>query len=180
MAYYTLEAGKAYLASEDLEVKSGQVPTKADLTMAQQIADAEVNHLLIEVIGAYNAAGVIAAFQSSPPPEIAALACLIGSAEILARAKVREWTALEKGQKTPAERLREMADGIKAMIRAAGYVTLADGTIYALSGRKKRGFVVENPGVRAFPLTAAATSHGLTTANNLETIFKTANIEAPL
>jgi len=180
VAYYTLEADTGFLARLTERGGSGKVPTPEDLRQAEQWADAEVDQLLIGLVGAYNAATVISSFRSSPPPAFAALAYLYGAAWIFDKVATREWQMTKKGQRTTSEHLRELAKRIEGTIRASGYVTLSDGTLYALSGKRRRGIVVENPGVRFYGPDASTTAYGLTSRHNLETLFREANVEAPI
>jgi len=171
VAYYTLKAQKGYLARMPEQGAKGNLPTAEDLREAEQWADADVNQLIIEIAGAKQAAGHISAFQSSPPVEISMLAYLLGSAHV--------WDRRTRPKST-SEMLRELAAQIADRIRLTGYVTLSDGTLYALAGKKRRGIRVEDPQVRGYPLLATDKSHGVTSRQNLESLFLTANVEAPI
>lgn len=177
MAYYTLVAKQGFLARMTQTSSEGLVPMPQDLRQAESWADAQVNQFIVEMVGAYNAATTITAFVASTPPEIQALAYLYGSAWVWDKYALTKPAG--EGE-TEADRLRRLAGEIEARIRKSGYVTTSAGALYSLSGKRKRGIVVEDPGARGYPMTADYESYGETTRHNLETIFKEANVEAPI
>ncbi len=173
MAYYTLEAEKGFLARMKETSSAGSVPTEDDLREAESWADAEVNQFVVEIVGAYDASTHITAFRASPPPEIQALAYLYGAAWVWERYSLREGRGDEE---TESDRLRRLAQKVEDRIRKTGYVTLSNGTLYVLSGKRKRGIVVEDPKVRAYPIESTDTSHDRTTRFNLQSVWERINV----
>ncbi len=175
MAYFTLVAQQGFLARMTQTASEGKVPTAQDLRQAEAWADAQVNQFLLETVGARAAPAVIAAFRATPPPEIQALACLLGSAWVWDKYRISETP--DKGE-TEADRLRRRARELEGRIRRTGTVTRADGTLGVLSGRR-RGIAVEDPAVRAYPYSAGTESRGRTTRHSLESILREVSAEAP-
>lgn len=179
MAYYTLQFQKGYLARRENKGFAGKLDD-SDLREAEEWADAEVDQLVAEVAGARNAPAIVAALRASPPPEIQAIACLAGSAEVLDRVGAESPQIMKRGQVSYGQLLRDKAKVLMDRIRKRGSIALGDGTFLSLAAKRKRGIQIENPKVRAYPLTACRESHGVSTTENLETIFLSVNLPAPI